>query len=378
MNMLQTEVLPASLQMDEGELLVILEDMYPGAKPETKKLVIQYCRAMNFDPLLKPVHIVPMTVKTGKVDAKGYDIKEKRDVIMPGIGQYRIQAARTGAYAGLSEPEFGPEQVTTVKKSKWVDSGRKKSNGDVQWEKDVVDVEIKHPLWCKITVYRLVAGNRVGFTAVEYWTENAATNADGVPNEMWTKRAYGQLAKCCEAQALRKGFPEVGVVPTYDEMEGREVIDDAPPVASTAKPLSKSEQQKALPNEPIEGVATRVPDQEVPATDERAANIARAQADAAAQGAPIPGPQNIEAAAAALAAKMTGRAPPAQPTPPPATPPTGSQASAGAIAHIKGRLKDRLDEACEACQLTVRAATIESLTTDGFTALRDKAKEWKL
>jgi hypothetical protein len=29
------------------------------------------------------------------------------------------------------------------------------------------------------------------------------------PNAMWRKRFHGQLAKCTEAQALRKAFPEI-------------------------------------------------------------------------------------------------------------------------------------------------------------------------
>jgi hypothetical protein len=39
---------------------------------------------------------------------------------------------------------------------------------------------------------------------------------------MWKRRPYAQLAKCAEAQALRKAFPEIGAQPTADEMEGKE------------------------------------------------------------------------------------------------------------------------------------------------------------
>lgn len=197
-----------SLHMDEAELIAVLSSsIYPGAKPESIKLAIGYCRAAGLDPLQKPVHIVPIDVKSGRKDNNGKDIYEKRDVIMPGVGLYRIQAARSNGYAGMSEPEFGPEKTLKL--------GKDDSKADYTF-----------PEWCKVTVHRVVNGQTVAFTAIEYWIENYATagNWTTEPNKMWKKRPRGQLAKCAEAQALRKAFPELGAAPTADEMEGK-VID---------------------------------------------------------------------------------------------------------------------------------------------------------
>lgn len=187
--------LPA-LQMDDKELMSVLQNsLYPGAKEESIKLVLGYCRASGLDPMQKPVHIVPMYVK-GK-DGNG----GMRDVVMPGIGLYRTQATRSGAYAGASEPEFG-EDVT----------------------ENIGSTGITYPRWCKVTIKRQMPnGAIVEFTAKEFWKENYATaGKDSVaPNAMWRKRPYAQLAKCCEAQALRKAFPEIGSAPTAEEMEGK-------------------------------------------------------------------------------------------------------------------------------------------------------------
>ena len=183
----------------ENELIDVLSSsLYPGASVSSIKLVLGYCKAAGLDPLQKPVHIVPV-----------WDSKSRlmRDVVMPGIGLYRIQAARTGC-AGISEPEFGPDATETI-------GGQ----------------QITYPAWCKVTVRRRLASGEVAeFTAKEFWRENYAVKGGQeksvAPNAMWTKRPYGQLAKCAEAQALRKAFPEIGAAPTADEMEGKPLYED--------------------------------------------------------------------------------------------------------------------------------------------------------
>jgi phage recombination protein Bet len=195
-----------SLALQEQELIGVLESsLYPGAKAESIKLVIGYCRAAQLDPMLKPVHIVPMRVKQKKRDGAGFDWVW-RDVIMPGIELYRIKADRTGQYLGLSEPTFGPEQVIAG---------------------------VKYPQWCKITARRLVGNRTAEFPATVYWLESYATegkddqgNDSQAPNRMWRKRPYGQLEKCAEALALRRAFPELGAVPTADEMAGKAIEGD--------------------------------------------------------------------------------------------------------------------------------------------------------
>ena len=190
--------LPA-LAMNEAELLQVLQSsLYPGAAVESIKMVLSYCRASGLDPMQKPVHIVPMW------DGK---LQGMRDVVMPGIGLYRTQAARTGCI-GVTEPEFGPDVTESI-------GGQ----------------QITFPAWCRVTVKRrLPTGEVAEFTAKEFWKENYAVKGGKeksiAPNAMWSKRPYGQIAKCAEAQALRKAFPEIGSEPTADEMAGKALNDD--------------------------------------------------------------------------------------------------------------------------------------------------------
>ena len=214
----------SSLAISESELMNVLRNsLYPGASDDSIKMVLGYCKASGFDPMQKPVHIVPM-----------YDGKAKamRDVIMPGVNLYLTVAARSGC-AGVSEPEFG-QDVT------------EKLGGQ----------EITYPAWCRVTVKRrLETGDIVEFTAKEFWKENYAMKGGQeksvAPNAMWQRRPYAQIAKCAEAQALRKAFPEVGAQPTADEMEGKSIesttIDNA--TGEVITPKSARPELKPYPAE---------------------------------------------------------------------------------------------------------------------------------
>ena len=212
--------LPA-LQMSEGELIEVLAtSLYPGAQVGSIKMVLGYCKAAGLDPMQKPVHIVPMwDNKAGTM----------RDVVMPGIGLYRTQAARSGECAGVSEPEFGPDVTEAI-------GGQ----------------QITFPAWCRVTVKRrLPTGEVVDFTAKEFWKENYAVKGGRdksiAPNAMWTKRPYGQIAKCAEAQALRKAFPEIGSEPTADEMAGKSLHDDDTVIDASTGEISGRKPAVSMP-----------------------------------------------------------------------------------------------------------------------------------
>lgn len=191
-------------QQELAQIQVLQSSLYPGASTESVRMVLAYCQAAQLDPMQKPVHIVPMWDTNSR---------SMRDVIMPGINLYRIQAMRSGLCAGISEPEFGPDKTQVVG-----------------------HVEITFPEWCRVTVKRrLPTGEIAEFAAVERWLENYAIKGgkekDQSPNAMWSKRVYGQIAKCAQAQALRMAFPEFAAQYTAEEMEGKALHEEYAPDA---------------------------------------------------------------------------------------------------------------------------------------------------
>jgi phage recombination protein Bet len=158
----------------------------------------------------KPCHIVGMSVKNPKTQQN-----EWRDVIMPGISELRITAQRTGQYAGQDAPIFG-----------------------AMVEMKFGNTTHMVPESCTVTVYRDNGkGLRYATPHTEYFEEACAKKKDGDLNSMWATRKRGQLAKCAEAGALRKAFPdEIGGVATAEEMDGREMRDVTPRQSSVEMP----------------------------------------------------------------------------------------------------------------------------------------------
>lgn len=218
-----------TMKQSDQELIAVLQSsLYPGASIGSVQMVLNYCVAAGLDPMQKPVHIVPIW------DAKAGAM---RDVVMPGIGLYRTQAARSGNYAGVSDAEYGPDITEKIG-----------------------GLDITYPTWCKVSVKRLLPNGQVAeFSATERWKENYAVRGGKdksiAPNAMWAKRPYAQLAKCAEAQALRKAFPEFGSQPTADEMEGKEF--EGQPVERDVTPAKQ--EPKELPPYPPEDFAKNLP-----------------------------------------------------------------------------------------------------------------------
>jgi phage recombination protein Bet len=175
-------------------------------------MVVDYCKARKLDPMKKPCHIVPMNVKDAKTNSYNW-----RDVVMPGIYEYRTTAQRTGEYLGHSAPEFGPE----------------------------IDYKgVKAPAWCAMTMYRRHAEGRIEFPVRVYFSEAVSLDKNASPNSRWSKAPIQMLTKCAEAAGLREAFPdEFGGEATAEEMEGQGVIEAA--VVAEVQPAKRKSETAA-------------------------------------------------------------------------------------------------------------------------------------
>lgn len=185
--------------INEAEWRTLMNNLYPGASSSSVLMVIDYCRARKLDPLKKPCHIVPMRVKDPATGEWAM-----RDVVMPGIYEYRTTAQRTGEYLGHAVPEYGPPAT-------------------------VLGVEA--PAWCDFVVYRWNPASkmRAEFPVRVRFDEVVGTRFDKeskqqVVNDRWEKAPLQMLTKCAEAAALRAAFPdELGGEHTIEEMAGRDL-----------------------------------------------------------------------------------------------------------------------------------------------------------
>jgi phage recombination protein Bet len=204
------------LNMDIDIYRSLRYSLFPDAKiPEIAfGMYMAICKAKRYDPLKKAFHIVMMPRNVAEKGKE--DVWESYPSIMPGIVSYRIDAARTGSFHGISDAEFGPmitEKFTSL------DSYSKKT----------IEKTVIYPEWCRLVIFKKIGDMIIEIPAKLYWKECyvPAKKNSLIPNDMWCKRPRAQLEKCCEALAYRKGWAEeIGGILTHEEMQGRHTHED--------------------------------------------------------------------------------------------------------------------------------------------------------
>lgn len=156
------------MDLSNDQLKIVKSMMVPSATQEHLQYFKMVCKARDLDPFAG--HCV-LEVKKVKQRDGSYAPKP---MITTTIDGARTKAAKTGEYAGS--------------------------------DKAVFDFEEELGLTCEKTVYRLVNGQKCGFTAELAMKEFHPPSGFG--DRQWKKMPRHMLAKCTEMAALRMGFPE--------------------------------------------------------------------------------------------------------------------------------------------------------------------------
>jgi phage recombination protein Bet len=161
--------------LSREQIQLLKDTVCKGSSDEELRLFVQVCQHKNLDPFSRQIHPV-----------KRWDSTLRRETMtfQTGIDGLRTIAQRTGRYEGQTQPRWcGPD-------GKWREA----------W------LDKNPPAAAMVGVYR--AGFREPMFGIAIYSEFVQITKEGAPNSMWRKMPANQLAKCAEAQALRKTFPE--------------------------------------------------------------------------------------------------------------------------------------------------------------------------
>jgi phage recombination protein Bet len=157
-----------------------------NATDDELDLFLYTCRRLRLDPFARQIYFMKRN-SSGDEDSNSNDAGRAQ----VSIDGFRLVAERTGEYQGQTPPEWA--RVTHTDHGPVID-------WFPVWPFDT------SPHSARIGVYR--KGFREPMYAVARFEAYKVTKRTGALNRMWSKMGPEQLAKCAEALALRKAFPQ--------------------------------------------------------------------------------------------------------------------------------------------------------------------------
>jgi len=155
----------APMEFTEDQRKLILNSFLSGASEQEAAVLLELARLRRLNPITRQIHFV-----------KRWDSQRRAEVwsAQVGIDGFRSIAERTGLYDGQDEPEFEYEGKTLK--------------------------------LCRVRVYRKDHSRPA--VGVAHFSEYAQLNKEKQLTAMWATKPHVMLAKCAEALAFRKAFPE--------------------------------------------------------------------------------------------------------------------------------------------------------------------------
>jgi len=175
----------------------------------------------GLDPLARQIYCIPRLGRDGIEWS-----------MQTGIDGFRVIAERSGKYAGQRAAEWLTEG------GEWV----------------TVFIKAKHganPLAARVAVHRHDWDRELPAVGIATWDEYVQTKSNGEVTKMWKERGPGQLAKCAEALALRKAFPQdLSGLYTAEEMDQADNVVELGEAVDPTAPRSRVSKALDAPPEP--------------------------------------------------------------------------------------------------------------------------------
>lgn len=196
---------PDQATFDEYQLASLKQLGVKNATAGDLAVYMHYCQRTSMDPFARQIYMIE---------------RDGKQTIQMGIDGFRIIAQRSHQYRGQTPAEWcGPDGV-------WKDV----------WLKETP------PMAARVGVKR--QGFDEPLYAVALWSSYAQYKREGGLTAMWGKHGPGQLAKCAEALALRKAFPnDLSGIYTEDELGDEDTISE---VEASKPKMIKSEPEETI------------------------------------------------------------------------------------------------------------------------------------
>jgi phage recombination protein Bet len=173
----------------QKQIDILKNSICKGVSNEEFEMFLMACKKTQLDPFMRQIYAVKRKAK--KPDGSWGESM----TIQTGIDGYRLIAERTGCYAPGQEPTYSLD-----------------SSGKLECATAYVKKQTKDGTWHTVSAS--------AYTDEYMQTFVDRSTGEKKPAGMWVNMPRTMLAKCAEAQALRKAFPyEMSGVYTKEEME---------------------------------------------------------------------------------------------------------------------------------------------------------------